>query len=187
MGIAPFGTHPLCIFGIDPELCSLHYTTVEDVAHIITDVGSGALLAKFDIESAYRLIPVHPQDRPLQAVRWEGNTYVDPMLPFGLRSAPKIFNAVADALNWHLHQAGIPLIRHYLDDYIIITPPDTSMCASFIGLVHREWNDRSVMRRHFPVLWPLGITPKRLICSGGRAEVSVNGPSRRPRDSSLRR
>ena len=124
--------------GIDPELCSLHYTTVEDVAHIIADVGSGALLAKFDIESAYRLIPVHPQDRPLQAVRWEGNTYVDPMLPFGLRSAPKIFNAVADALNWHLHQAGIPLIRHYLDDYIIITPPDASMCTSFIGLVHRE-------------------------------------------------
>ena len=42
------------------------------------------------------------------------------MLPFGLRqSAPKIFNAVADALAWHLHQAGI---RHYLDDFIIVAP-----------------------------------------------------------------
>ncbi len=30
------------------------------------------------------------------------------MLPFGLRSAPKIFTAIADALTWHLHQAGIP-------------------------------------------------------------------------------
>ena len=86
-------------------------------------LGTAALLAKVDIESAYRLIPVHPQDRPLQAVRWEGQVFIDPMLPFGLRSAPKIFNAVVDALNWLLHQRGIPHVLHYLDDFIIISPP----------------------------------------------------------------
>lgn len=59
-------------------------------------LGPGTLLAKVDID---RLIPVHPQDRPLQAVQWNGNIYVDPMLPFSLRSAPKIFNAVADTLS----------------------------------------------------------------------------------------
>ena len=80
--------------GIDKSLCSLEYMTVDDVAHIVHQIGRGAQLAKIDIESAYRLIPVHPQDRPLQAVRWQTHTYVDPMLPFGLRSAPKIFNAV---------------------------------------------------------------------------------------------
>ena len=32
----------------------------------------GALIAKVDIELAYRLIPVHPHDRPLQAVQWDG-------------------------------------------------------------------------------------------------------------------
>ena len=42
-------------------------------------------MAKVDIESAYRLIPVHPHDRPLQAVLWQGQIYIDPMLPFGLR------------------------------------------------------------------------------------------------------
>lgn len=39
--------------GIDPTICSLHYTTVEDVAEIIATVGPGTLLAKFDIQSAY--------------------------------------------------------------------------------------------------------------------------------------
>ena len=63
------------------------------------------MLAKADIESAYRLIPVHPQDRPLLAVRWNGEIFIDVMLPFGLRSAAKIFNAVADALNWHLQRS----------------------------------------------------------------------------------
>ncbi len=35
---------------------------------------------------------------------------------------PKIFNAVADALNWHLRRKGIPEIYHYLDDFIIVAP-----------------------------------------------------------------
>jgi len=38
---------------------------------------------------------------------------VDPVLPFGLHSAPQILNAVADALSW---------INHYLDDFIVVGP-----------------------------------------------------------------
>ena len=124
--------------GIDPSLCSMVYTTVDKVAVLASRLGRGALLAKIDIESAYRLIPVHPQDRHLQAMRWEGRVYVDPMLPFGLRSAPKNCNAVADALCWHLHQSGIPIIRHYLDDYVIIAPPDSSQCQESLDILDRE-------------------------------------------------
>ena len=54
--------------GVDPDLCSLTYTSVDRVAEVIATLPPGALLAKIDIESAYRLVPVHPQDRPLQAV-----------------------------------------------------------------------------------------------------------------------
>ena len=90
----------------------------DEVASLVSELGKGALLAKVDIHAAYRLIPVHPQDRLLLAMRWEGQIYIDPMLPFGLRSAPKVFNAVADALNWHLHQMGIPLVCNYLDDFL---------------------------------------------------------------------
>ena len=102
--------------GIDPELCSLTYTSVDAVAEVAVSYPPGAVLAKVDIESAYRLIPVHPSDRPLQAMEWEGAVYVDPMLPFGLRSAPKIFNAVADGLEWYLRGRGIRHVAHYLDD-----------------------------------------------------------------------
>ena len=64
--------------GIDPSLCSLVYTTVDEVAAQAAALGRGALLAKVDIEAAYRLIPVHPQDRVLQGMRWKGMIYVDP-------------------------------------------------------------------------------------------------------------
>ena len=122
----------------DPTLCSLAYTTVDDIAAAAVHLGPGALLAKIDIESAYRLIPVHPADRPLQAVQWQGQIFVDPMLPFGLCSAPKIFNAVADALHWHLQRSGIPLLFHYLDDVVILGHPHSSQCAEPLAILDRE-------------------------------------------------
>ena len=121
--------------GIDPELCSLSYISVDRVAMVAASYTAGALLAKIDIESAYRLVPVHPQDRPLQAMEWQGHRYVDPMLPFGLRSAPKIFNALADGLEWHLRNCGIRQVFHYLDDFIIVAPPHSSECAEALVTV----------------------------------------------------
>ena len=46
-----------------------------------------------------------------------GDVYIDGMLPSGLRSAPKIFSAVADALEWCITQKGVDYIFHYLDDF----------------------------------------------------------------------
>ena len=84
--------------GTDPDLCSLSYTSVEEVATIGASYPRGALLTKVYVESAYCLVSVHPANQPLQAMEWEGLIYIDPMLPFGLSSALKIFNAIADAL-----------------------------------------------------------------------------------------
>ena len=47
------------------EYYSLGYTTVDKVVAKAAALGPGAHLAKIDIKSAYRLVPVHPYDRPL--------------------------------------------------------------------------------------------------------------------------
>ena len=83
------------------------------------------MLLKIDLKSAYRIVPVHPADRHLLGLSWDGSVYVDQALPFGLRSAPKLFTAVADAVGWALVQAGVPLHLHYLDDFIFFIPPGT--------------------------------------------------------------
>ena len=54
--------------GIDPELCSFSYTSVEAVTRVVAAYPPGVLLPKVNIESAYTLVPVHPLDRPLQAM-----------------------------------------------------------------------------------------------------------------------
>ena len=67
------------------------------------------------------MIPVHPDNQPLLGVQWNDCTYLDKMLPFGLRSVPKIFSAVADGLQWILVQQGVTHLLHYLDDFIFVT------------------------------------------------------------------
>ena len=57
------------------------------------------------------------------------------MLPFGLCSALKIFNAVADALEWYLHQRGVEQVHHYLDDFIVIGPQSSDQCQKSLSLV----------------------------------------------------
>ncbi len=54
---------------IDRSLCSLQYATVWDVAEWVLALGPGSQLAKVDIKSAYRIVPVHPEDRPLLDIR----------------------------------------------------------------------------------------------------------------------
>ena len=124
--------------GIDGVRCTLTYVTVRDAA---ARLGKGALLAKVDIRNAYRNIPVHPDDRWLLGMAWNGDVYVDTVLPFGLRSAPKIFNAVANAIEWVARTAGVKWMCHYLDDFLIVGPPGSPRCAQDLDLFlrHLSW------------------------------------------------
>ena len=84
-------------------------------------------MAKFDVETAYRNIAVHPDDRYLLGLKWRDHYYVDVALPFGLRSAP--FSSVADMVEWILrHAHNVSDLMHYLDDFITAGPPDSSQC-----------------------------------------------------------
>ena len=113
---------------IDPQLCSLSYITVQEVAAKAVELSKYSLNAKIDIKSAYRLIPICPHDRKWLGIQWQDQIYVDGMLPFGLRSAPNIFTAVADAMEWCVHKAGVKYIYHYLDDFSVLGSPDSEEC-----------------------------------------------------------
>ena len=114
--------------GIDNDLYSLSYVTIDNAAEAIVSKEKGTYFAKVNIQSAYHMVPVHPEDRPLLGMSWEETLYCDAVLSFGLCSAPKIFTAIADALQWIVHQAGVPTVLHYLDDFLIISTPDFIQC-----------------------------------------------------------
>ena len=123
--------------GINERVSSLSYVTVDDAAREVLRRGARSLLAKVDVESAYRAVSVHPDDRWLLGMQWDGGVFVDTALPFGLRSAPKIFNALADAATWILKQEGVDFVIHYCDDFLLIGAPDSQGCAQALATVKR--------------------------------------------------
>ena len=73
---------------------------------------------------------MHPSDRYLLGMRWRSQYYEDLALPFGLCSAPYLFNSVADMVEWillNLHD--VSNLLHYLDDFITAGPPNSDQCA----------------------------------------------------------
>jgi hypothetical protein len=112
----------------DPYL--LHYISVDTTIHALLALAPGAQLAKFDVEAAYRNIPIHPANQCLLGMYWRDGYFVDLPLPFGLRSAPFIFYSVADLVEWILkHNYGLRCLYHYLDDYLTLGPAHSQECA----------------------------------------------------------
>jgi hypothetical protein len=71
-------------------------------------------------------------------MQWHGDYLVDVMLPFGLRSAPIIFTAVADALEWCVREKGVPGIDHYLDNFTNVAPPGSPRCQTYLSIFEVE-------------------------------------------------
>ena len=109
--------------GIPVDLTHVQYTSFDEALDMIRLVGPGCFMGKIDIQHAFRLCPVHPDDWPLLGYRWQGRYFFDLCLPFGSRSSPCIFNMFADALQWVLvRKCLISAISHYLDDFILCAP-----------------------------------------------------------------
>ena len=70
-------------------------------------------------------------------MRWNNQIYFDTCLPFGLRSAPKLFNVLADLLSWILMQHGISPLVHYLDDFLTMGPADSTICHDNFSTIQR--------------------------------------------------
>ena len=102
---------------------------VDDIIAGIMRLGRGSLMAKFDVQNAYRIVPVHTEDRQLLGMKWRGAFYVDMVLPFGVWSAPYIFTCVADLVEWVAKQNyDVTFLVLYLDDFHTLGPPGSSVC-----------------------------------------------------------
>ena len=163
--------------GIDKQTCSVSYVSIDDVVSCILELGQGAEMAKIDIKQAYRNIPVHPDDRGLLCVQWGGKVLVDKVLPFGLRSAPIIFTAVADALQWIIQKRGVEHLFHYLDDYITVGPPATSVCLNNLAIIKQACHDTGT-----PIEESKSVGPATTITFLGMELDSVSMEIRLPQD-----
>ena len=108
--------------GIPVEDSSVTYSRIDDAVGLILRSGVGSFLAKPDIKSAFRIIPIRPADYHLLGIYWQGNYYFDRCLPMGLASSCKTFEALSTAVQWVAQtKFGISYMLHLLDDFLIIS------------------------------------------------------------------
>lgn len=121
--------------GIPQEHGTLEYATFDDGVAALLCQGSGAILIKRDLADAFRHVPVAAADFWLLGFHYDKAFWIDRFLPFGLRTAPYLFDLFAKGLHWIL--AGLmrwSLILHYLDDFFAVLTPDTDIalyCRQF--------------------------------------------------------
>jgi len=120
--------------GIDPHNGHVTYSSFDSIVDKIMHMGRKTALAKVDIRSAFRLLPVRPEDYHLLGFRFECEYYYDMAMPFGCRSSCKTFERFAKFLNWCIMQdcqAGSAM-DHYLDDFLAWGKPNTSLCKKIL-------------------------------------------------------
>lgn len=99
------------------------YLLFDEVLTQIAKLGKACLLSKFDIHEAFRLIRVRVDQQYCLGMRFQEFYFYERCLPFGLKSAPGLFEKFSSAINRFLTKAGIPHILHYVDDFLCLSLP----------------------------------------------------------------
>ena len=104
--------------------------TVEMLADVLRDTGSGAYLSSIDVSRAYKNFASDPLDWPLLCFAWGGEYFCDLSMPFGARASSFHMQSVADCITDILRLYGINSMM-YLDDLIIISPSEKEAWAHY--------------------------------------------------------
>ncbi len=109
-------------YGIAAAITQVHYATVADAIRLIKRAGPGCFFAKTDIKSAFRIIPIHPNDYPLLGMPWRGLHYYDKCMPMGRSSSCKTFEIFSTSIEWiSRHKLEIDELLHLLDDFLFVS------------------------------------------------------------------
>ena len=120
---------------INPSCFSLHYCSIDAAFKIVNTLGENALMGKIDLKNAFRHIPVCKEDCHLLGIHWQAKWFVDKCLPFGICSSSALFDHLATAIEWIIHNRyGITHLIHYLDDFFTVGPPESDTCKHNMSL-----------------------------------------------------
>ena len=120
---------------IDPALCTVQYTSFDEAVHMVQDLGQGCLLGKSDVKSAFRLLPVAPQDFDKLGFQFENLFYFDKAMPFGCSKSCNTWEKFARFLEFAVKRhSNRGDLLHYLDDFLFGGQRNTDQCQHIMGI-----------------------------------------------------
>ena len=121
--------------GVNAYATCDHYE-YESVQRATKLIKPGAFLAKIDLKSAYRHVPIHPSNYHATGLKWTFTgctkpTYLfDTKLPFGARRSPGVFHRLTQSVTRMMARRGFTVLA-YLDDFLIIADTEQTCWAAF--------------------------------------------------------
>ena len=86
--------------GIPNVNTSVSYANIKDAIRFIKKAGPGCFVAKTDVQSAFRIIPINPKDYHLLRIRWNGLYFYDCCMLMGCSSSCRTFETLSTAVEW---------------------------------------------------------------------------------------
>ena len=97
----------------------VQFASVDVAMALVRSCGAGAVLAKCDIRSAFRLLPVHTVDFTLLGIQFEGQNFVDKVLPVGCAISCRCLKPSICFYSGFVSISGYEFITCYLYNYLI--------------------------------------------------------------------
>ena len=107
---------------ISKEDYTMEFIKFDDITHNLQVCNKPIFMSKLDVRDAYKYIIVREQDWELLGFTFPDAAgklqyYTWKCLPFGLRSAPCLFEQFACGMEYIMRVNGATNIMHYMDDY----------------------------------------------------------------------
>lgn len=84
-------------------------------------------MAKADIQSAFRLLPIHPLGFNSLGFHFDGQIFIDKFLPMGCSLSCHYFEAFSTFLEWVVY-CVVGGVSHYLNDFLFVGPGLSPVC-----------------------------------------------------------
>ena len=155
------------------------YVTTQHFSYVTLDkafslVTPDAFLAKIDLKSAYRHVPIHPFNYSATGLAWQFSgehhtTYIyDCKLPFGASKSPEICHRLTQAISRFMTKRGFRTVLAYLDDFLIIGESESECEIVYNELI------RLLGELGFKINWDKGVPPTQRLTFLGVEIDTVN-------------
>ena len=123
--------------GIPKQYTSVRYEHFDKLVDMIKIAGVQSYIAKTDIESAFRLLPIHPSCYHLFGFIFQEQFYYDRCLPMGCAESCNLFESLSQAIQWIMrYHFDISSMWHLLDDFVFVYPTAKECDTALEKFIH---------------------------------------------------
>ena len=87
-------------------------------------------MAKVDVKSAYRNIPIHPEDHWMTGMLWDGALYTYTCLPLAYGQCQRFSQQLLMQLSGYCENKSLNFVIYYLDNFLVIGAPSSPECTA---------------------------------------------------------